>query len=59
MFDLVTHNPLVILYAAQSITYSAAATLSLRGDHRVLTVCYLASAVFHGLLGACHFMHLG
>jgi len=28
------------------------------GNHGSLTVCHLASAVFHGLPGACQFMHL-
>jgi hypothetical protein len=59
MFYLVAHNPLVVLYMLQAITYSAAATLSRRGYRKAVTVCYLASAVFRGILGACLFLHLG
>jgi hypothetical protein len=59
MFDLVTHNPPVVLYTLQAATYGAAAALSRRGDHGSLTLCYLASALLHALLGTCHLMHLG
>ncbi len=58
MFDLVTQNSAVVLYLLQAATYGAAAALSHGGDHGSLTICYLASAVLHGLLGACHLMHL-
>jgi hypothetical protein len=59
MFDQLFHNPPVVLYLLQAGTYGAAAALSGRDDHRPLTICYWASAVLHGLLGACHLMHLG
>jgi hypothetical protein len=59
MFDLFSHNPLVVLYMLQAGTYGAAAALSRRRDHGALSICYLTSALLHGLLGVCHLMHLG
>ena len=59
MFDQLYHNPPVVLYLLQACTYGAAAVLSPRSDHRLLTICYLTSALLHGLLGACQLMHLG
>jgi hypothetical protein len=59
MSQLVTHNSFVVLYVLQAATYGAAAALSRRGDHASLTLCYLASALLHGLLGTCHLLHLG
>jgi len=58
MFDLVAHNPLVVIYLLQAMTYTAAATLSRGGYRKAVTVCYLASAVFRGILGVCLFLHL-
>ena len=57
MFNLVTQNSAVVLYVLQAATYGAAAASSHGGNYKSLTVCYLASAVLHGLLGACHLMH--
>ena len=59
MFDLVSHNPLVVLYFLQASTYGAAAAVSRHGNHGALCICYLTSALLHGLLGACHLMHFG
>ena len=59
MFDFLSQNSLVVLYILQAGTYGTAAAVSRRGDHAALTICYLASALLHGLLGACHLMHLG
>jgi hypothetical protein len=59
MFHLISHNPLVVLYMLQAGTYGAAAALSRHGDHGALSLCYLTSALLHGLLGVCHLMHLG
>ena len=59
MFDLFSHNPLVVLYMLQAGTYGAAAALSRRGDHGALCICYLTSALLHGFLGVCHLMHFG
>jgi hypothetical protein len=59
MFDLFSHNPLVVLYMLQAGTYGAAAALSRRRDHGALRLRYLTSALLHGLLGLCHLMHLG
>jgi hypothetical protein len=56
---LIINNSFVFIYLLQACTYGAAAALSRRGDHRSLTACYLASALFHGLLGTCHLMHVG
>lgn len=58
MFNLVNRNSAVVLYILQAATYGAAAASSHGGHHESLTICYLASAVLHGLLGACHLMHL-
>jgi hypothetical protein len=58
MFNLVTQNSTVVLYILQAATYGAAAASSHGGNYKSLTVCYLASAVLHGLLGACHLMHV-
>ena len=57
MLNLLSHNPFVALYAVQAATYAAAAALSWRQNHRSLTICYAASALLHGLLGACHVAH--
>ena len=59
MLDQLYHDPPLVLYLLQAYTYGAAAFLSQRPDHRPLTICYLTSALLHGLLGACHLMHLG
>ena len=59
MFENIYHDPTVVLYLLQAGTYGAAAILSRRRDHRPLTICYLASALLHGLLGFCHLMQLG
>ena len=59
MFDLFSPNPLVVLYLLQAITYGNAATVSRHGNHGALCICYLTSALLHGLLGACHLMHFG
>ena len=59
MFDLFSHNPLVALYLLQAITYGVAATVSRHGNHDAICICYLSSALLHGLLGACHLLHFG
>ena len=51
-------NPFVVLYCLQAFTYSVAATSARHAGHKGLTRCYATSALLHGLLGACHFMHL-
>jgi hypothetical protein len=57
--SLIAQNPIVLLYVLQACTYGAAAALVRRSDHSSLTICYLASAFLHGLLGACHLFKLG
>jgi hypothetical protein len=52
-------NPFVALYCSQAVTYSVATCAAYRSRHRGLTGCYAASALLHGLLGTCHFLHLG
>jgi hypothetical protein len=59
ILNMLFHNPVVVLYLLQAVTYGAAAALSRRGDHAALTICYLTSALLHSLLGACHLTHLG
>ena len=59
MFDLLSYSPLVVLYLLQASTYGIAAALLWRGNHGALSICYLTSALLHGLLGACHLVHLG
>jgi hypothetical protein len=58
MFNLVNHNSAVVIYILQAATYGVAAALSYGGNYESLCACYLASAILHGLLGACHLMHL-
>jgi hypothetical protein len=56
MFELLTNNPLVLLYILQALTYGAAALLS---EHKPLIICYSTSALLHSLVGICHLMHVG
>lgn len=55
----VMQNPAFVLYLLQAMTYAAAAVLCRRAGHHSLTLCYAASSLLDGLLGACHLMHLG
>ena len=57
MFNLLAQNPVAVLYLLQAATYGAAAFFASREDHVALTHCHLASALLHGLFGACHALH--
>ncbi|RBP08534.1 hypothetical protein DFR50_12516 [Roseiarcus fermentans] len=59
MLNTLSQNSVALLYLLQAATYAAAALFARREDHVALTQCYLASALLHGLFGACHAMHLG
>ena len=59
MLNILSQNSLAALYLLQAATYFAAAAFARSEDHGKLTLCYLASAMLHGLFGACHVMHLG
>ncbi len=62
MLEIIAHllqDPAVALYSMQACTYGVAAALSRHLGHSPLAICYAASAIIHGLLGACHFLHLG
>jgi hypothetical protein len=52
-------NPLFILYVGAATTYAVAAALSLSSRHKGMSACYAANSLVHGLLGACHLLHLG
>jgi hypothetical protein len=51
-------DPTGQLYGLLAMTYGTAAKLAGQEGHRALARCYTASAALHGLLAACHFMHL-
>ena len=53
------NNPFVVLYGLQALTYSVAASSAHDAGHKGLSRCYAISAMVHGLLGVCHFMHVG
>jgi hypothetical protein len=59
MLNFLSQNSFAVLYLLQAATYFAAAAFVRHEDHVKLTHCYLASALLHGLFGACHMMRMG
>lgn len=51
-------NPVTLLYSALGATYGGASFAAFANDHHTLCRCYVISAVLHGLIGACHHLHL-
>ena len=58
MFTFLTFLHYLLDNPFVAFTYSVAATSARRAGHTALTGCYATSALLHGLLGACHCMHL-
>ena len=51
-------DPTSTLYGLLAGTYGTAATAASRDDHRLLARCYVASAMLHGLIALCHYLHI-
>jgi hypothetical protein len=53
-----TVDPTSTLYGLLAGTYGTAAAAASRDNHRLLALCYVASALIHGLIGVCHHLHV-
>jgi hypothetical protein len=54
-----SHDPAIVIYMMQAITYSLAALASRHAGHAELTGVYAASSVLHAMLGTCRLVGLG